>query len=95
LTLFQFQSTKTYTGPFRIDTTQLPANAIESQTETGKPGKPETRVKLNMDYEFEIVLRLASKNETSLPESAGTPQAIRTGERTLDVPVPHRADAER
>ncbi len=62
LTLFQFQSTKTYKGPFRIDTSELPPNAIKSQTETGGPGKPETRLTLNMDYEFEIVLRLADKN---------------------------------
>lgn len=37
LTLFQFQSTKTYMGPFRIDTSQIPPNAIESQTETDGP----------------------------------------------------------
>ena len=73
LTLFQIQSTKTYIGPFRIDTSQLPPNAVESQTETRGPGKPETRFTLNSDYKFEIVLRLASKNETSLPNDIETP----------------------
>ncbi len=65
LTIFQLQSTETYSGPFRIDTSQLPPDAIETQTETdgGKPGKPETQLKLNMDYEFELVLRLAANNE--------------------------------
>lgn len=64
LTIFQFQSTKTYTGPFHIDTSQLPPKAIESQKETGAPGKPETHLTLNMDYEFEIVLRLADNKQT-------------------------------
>lgn len=61
LTLFQFQSTKTYSGAFRIDTSGLPPNAIETTTETGGPGKPDTRLALNMDYEFEVALRLVDK----------------------------------
>ena len=64
LTLFQYQSTKTYKGPFRIDTSLLPPKAIKSQKETGGPGKPETHLTLNMDYEFEIVLRLADNKQT-------------------------------
>ena len=62
LTIFQFQSTKTYSGPFRIDTSQLPSDAIVTQSQTGGSGKPETRVELKMDYEFEIVLRLVGTN---------------------------------
>jgi len=74
LTIFQFQSTKTYSGSFRIDTSQLPPGAIETQTETGGPGKPETKLKLNMDYEFEIVLRLAKSNENGMtPSDAAGP----------------------
>ena len=58
LTVFQHQSTETYTGAFHIDTSQLPPDAIKTQTETGEPGQPETRIELDMDYEIEIVLRL-------------------------------------
>jgi len=72
LTLFQFQSSKTYTGPFRIDVSQLPPEAVQSRTETGGPGKPETRLTLNMDYEVEIVLRLVDK-KTALKEAGETP----------------------
>ena len=61
LTLFQYQSTKTNVGAFRIDTSEIPPDAIESQLETGGPGKPSTRLTLNSDYEFEIVLRLVDK----------------------------------
>ena len=61
LTLFQYQSTKTNNGAFRIDTSEIPPNAIESKTETGGPGKPETRLTLNSKFEFEIVLRLFDK----------------------------------
>jgi hypothetical protein len=74
MTIFQFQSTKTYSGPFRIDTSQLPSNAIVTQSETGGPGKPETRLKLSMDYEFEIVLRLAGTKANGMPQSAAKPQ---------------------
>jgi len=59
LTIFQLQTTKTYAGPFRIDTSQLPPNAVKSQKHTGDPGKSESHLTLNQDYEFEVVLRLA------------------------------------
>ena len=61
LTIFQFQSTKTHFGQFRIDTSSLPENAIETKTDTGGPGDPVTRITLNSDLEIELVLRLASK----------------------------------
>jgi hypothetical protein len=74
LTLFQFQSSQnTYTGPFRIDVSQLPPEAVQSRTETGGPGKPETRLTLNMDYEVEIVLRLVEKNGKNLQQAGDTP----------------------
>ncbi|MCA9094031.1 MAG: hypothetical protein KDA68_11120 [Planctomycetaceae bacterium] len=75
LTIFQYQSTKTYSGPFRIDTSQLPDNAIKSQKETGPLGKVETSLTLNMDYEFEIVIRLAEKikNATDSHKTDETP----------------------
>lgn len=74
LIIFQLQSNETYSGPFRIDTSQLPPGAIETQTETGGPGKPETQLKLNMDYEFEIVLRLAKDNENGAASTGAMQQ---------------------
>ena len=74
-TLFQFQSTKTNIGPFRIDVSEIPTNAIESRTETGGPGKLETRLALNSNYEFEIVLRLVDKNENGTHKPSETPSS--------------------
>ena len=62
LTIFQLQSTETYPGAFRIDTSELPADAIEERSETGGPGAPESRITVNVDYEIEVVLRLADAN---------------------------------
>lgn len=59
LTIFQLQSTRTYIGPFRIDTSELPSNAIKSIIQTGKPGNAETQLTLNQDYQIEVVFRLA------------------------------------
>ncbi len=59
LTIFQFQSTQTYKGPFYIDTSELPAGAVASIKQTGKAGKPETKLILNQDYQIEVVFRLA------------------------------------
>ena len=61
LTIFQFQSTETYGGKFRVDTSELPSSAIEAIHETGGPGDPLTRIELNMDHEIEVVLRLAER----------------------------------
>lgn len=58
LTIYQFQSTKTYGGQFKLNTSELPADAIESTVDTGGPGDPVKRITLNMDYGFEIVLRV-------------------------------------
>lgn len=58
LTIYQFQSTETYDGQFKIDASGLPADAIKSTVDTGGPGDPSKRITLNMDYKFEIVLRL-------------------------------------
>ena len=43
------------------------------------PGKPETRLTLNSNYEFEIVLRLVDKNEngTHKPSEAPSSDAYR------------------
>ena len=59
LTIFQFQSPKTYGGKFRVDTSELPSSAIEVIHETGGPGSPLTRIELNIDYEIEVILRFA------------------------------------
>jgi hypothetical protein len=58
ITIYQLQSTETYGGQFKFDTSGLPADAIESTVDTGGPGDPVKRITLSMDYEFEIVLRL-------------------------------------
>jgi hypothetical protein len=58
LSIYQFQSMETYDGQFKLDTSGLPPDAIESTVDTGGPGDPLKRLTLNMDYEFEIVLRL-------------------------------------
>lgn len=57
LCIVQDQSTKTYSGAFRIDTSDLPADAIMSQTQTNKAGGSDTQLVLNRDYEIEVVLR--------------------------------------
>jgi hypothetical protein len=61
LTLTQFQSTSTAGGQFRIDTTALPADAIEKRTDTGGPGSPKTVIQLKIDYAVEVVLRPVEK----------------------------------
>ncbi len=63
LTIYQFQSTETYGGQFRIDTSALPPDAIETSADTGKPGCPVRQITLNSDYEIEVVLRLAGKDQ--------------------------------
>jgi hypothetical protein len=75
LTVYQFQSTNTYDGPFRVDISQLPSDAVESQTEAGGRGKPVTKLKLKHNYEVEVVLRLvetkADGNEAPRAEGLG------------------------
>jgi len=76
LTIFQFQSRETYAGAFRIDTSELPADAIKARVQTGKSGRPVTRITLNMDYAIEVALRPAgsgrpNKKTTSKPGSKG------------------------
>jgi len=64
LTIHQLQSTDTYDGEFLVDTSELPDNAIEYESDNqnaGKPEKPSTRIHLNAKYEVEVVLRLVGK----------------------------------
>lgn len=72
LTIFQFQSTETYGGQFRIDASALPPDAIEARTNTGEPGHPVTRITLNMDYEIEVILRPAGTGP-SVDKAGGEP----------------------
>lgn len=58
LTIYQLQSTETYNGPFKLNTSELPSDAIESIEETGDPNGSFSRITLSMDYNFEVVLRL-------------------------------------
>lgn len=60
LTIYQHQSTNTYAGEFRLDTSGLPNDAIQSIVDTGGPGAPSKHVTLSKDYQVEVVVRLAS-----------------------------------
>ena len=75
-TIYQVQSTETYDGQFKFDISGLPDDAIESTDTTGGPGDPVKRVTLNMDYEFEIVLRLvgAESDAGGLVNSTSDPK---------------------
>jgi len=64
LTLYQYQSSETTSGAFQIDTSALPEDAIESNTTIGPKGAPETKLTLNMKYDFLVSLQLA--NNTSV-----------------------------
>ena len=69
LTIHQLQSSLTYDGKFRIDTSELPDDAIESKSDidiSGKPGKPSTRINLNAKYEIEVVLRVVEKESSQI-----------------------------
>ena len=68
LTIVQLQSDSTYSGPFRIDTSQLPSDAIDTQTQTGRPRDPVVQLKLKQKYEFELVLRLVKSEATDEPK---------------------------
>lgn len=65
LSIYQFQSTKTYDGQFKLDTSELPTDAIDSTVGAGGPGDPVKRITLNMDYEFEVVLRLVGSESNA------------------------------
>lgn len=56
LTIYQIQRTDTYTGPFQIDVSQLPPDAIEERTDTGGEGIPETSLTINSKYPIRVVL---------------------------------------
>jgi hypothetical protein len=72
LTIYQIQSSKTYSGQFRLDTSQLPPDAIVETVDTGGPGDPLRRVTLKMDYEIEVVLKLAGVQ----PAGGSAPQPL-------------------
>ena len=61
LTIVQFQSTGTYTGQFKIDTSQLPPRAIEERVDSGSEGGPVTKLTVNMKYPIRVVLVPAEK----------------------------------
>jgi len=74
LRIRQFQSTKTYVGAFRIDTSQLDPTAITSKSETGGPGDPVTEIELAWDHEIEVVLRplvTTPKGNATRPNAPG------------------------
>ena len=60
----------TYNTKFRVDTSELPDNAIESKSDidiSGKLDKLSTRLDLNANYEFEVVLRVVEKGSSQIP----------------------------
>lgn len=75
LTIFQMQSVETHAGSFSVDTSGLPADAIDSQSESGDAGSPLTTLHLNMDYEFDIILRVQPRSDGGDIRGAGSPDA--------------------
>lgn len=61
LTIYQMQSTGTYTGQFQIDTSQLPADAVETRVEDSRQGTPVTRLIIDDWYPIRVVLVPAKK----------------------------------
>jgi hypothetical protein len=56
LTIYQFQSTRTYTGQFRVDASQLPRGAVKTEIVNRREGTPVTRLKIDQDCPIQIVL---------------------------------------
>ncbi len=66
LTIYQMQTTQTYIGPFQIDASRLPPDAIESRVDRGTEGDPVTSITLKQDYPVKILLVPATQ-----PRAAG------------------------
>jgi hypothetical protein len=56
LTIYQIQSTKTYTGQFQIDTSQLPSGAVKTRVDTGGQGDPVSSITIDQNCPIRIVL---------------------------------------
>lgn len=56
LTIYQMQSTKTPSGQFEIDTSQLPADAIKSREDSGGEGMPVSQLEIDYKYRVRVVL---------------------------------------
>lgn len=56
LTIYQMQSTGTYTGQFQIDTSQLPPGAVETRVEDSRQGTPVTKLIIDDRYPVRVVL---------------------------------------
>ncbi len=56
LTIYQMQSTGTYTGQFQIDTSQLPPDAIETRVDDSSQGVPVTTLTIDYRYPIQVVL---------------------------------------
>ena len=69
-TIYQLQSTETYSGQFQIDASGLPADAIESRVDTSDQGVPVTRLTINQRYPIRIVLVPATADK-SPPSDSG------------------------
>ncbi len=56
LTIHQMQTTDTASGQFQIDTTQLPADAIDNRDDHGGEGAPVTSLEINQKYRIRVLL---------------------------------------
>jgi hypothetical protein len=56
LTIYQLQSTETYTGQFQIDTSQLPPGAVEMRVDDDSEGVPVTSLTIDQQYPIRVVL---------------------------------------
>jgi len=56
LTIYQMESTDTYTGQFQIDTSQLPPDAIKARVDSGREGVPVTKLIIDQRYPIRVVL---------------------------------------
>ena len=56
LTIYQMQSTGTYTGQFQIDMSQLPPGAVKTRVDSGGQGFPVTTLTIDQRYAVKVVL---------------------------------------
>jgi len=56
LTIYQIQSTETYSGQFQIDTSQLPPDAIKTRVASGSQGAPVSSLTIDQRYPIRVVL---------------------------------------
>jgi hypothetical protein len=63
LTIHQVQSTDTDTGQFKIDTSQLPSDAVISRSIRGGEGRPVTSLEIDQKYDIRVMLVPVKEDE--------------------------------